>query len=178
MQKERTLFAWNSLFKYWQGPCNLKLKLDYSLLRKDKHVSFEVRQAPITPVQLQAGWLWVKTAWHLGAQIVSYAKWGWREHCEAKSCLIVAPQLMEIVETSLIPSPAVQMYSEATSPPSAGLRRILFPQVNVSPVALSLEMIKQALETPVPMPGPHCALLVADLCLNYHAQQSGSLMPH
>lgn len=82
---------------------------------------------------------------------------------------MVAPQLMEIVETSLIPSPAEQMYSEATSPSSAGLRRTLLPQVIVSPVALSLEMIKQARETPIPMPGPHCATLAADLGFNDHA---------
>lgn len=61
------------------------------------------------------------------------------------------------------------MYSEAISPSSAGLRRTLFPHVIVSPVALSLEMIKQALETPIPKPRPHCALLDADLFFSDHA---------
>ena len=126
-QEDRTLLTGNFSLTHWQALNNLQLKSYYSLLGKDKHVSFEVRQARIIPVQLQAAWLWVKIAWYLGAQIISYAKLGWREHHEGKSCLVAAPQLVPIVGLSPIPFLSVQISSEATPPCSAGLRSRSFP---------------------------------------------------
>lgn len=157
------LLTENFSLTYWQAPNNLKLKSSYSLLGKDKHVSFEVRQARITPVQLQAGWLWVKIAWYLGAQIVSYANLGWREHCEGKSCLMAAPQLVAIVEFSPIPSLSVQISSEATSHLLQVWEVGHFPRSLCIPLPWAWRWQTEHWKTQFPLPGP-TVLSVQETC--------------